>query len=113
VDEQRRQWGITWPLTGEANTLVSLGYVAQHTDRLDDALGFYQDALALFRDLNSTYYQADTLDRIGQIHAAAGQPGRAREVWLQAVQIYREKYRPTDAERVERELDSLVEAAPG
>jgi tetratricopeptide (TPR) repeat protein len=97
---------------GEANTLVSLGYLAQRTDRLHDALDFYQAALALFRVLNSTYYQADTLDRIGQIHAAIGQSDQAREAWLQALRMYREKYRPIDADRVQQELDNLIEVIP-
>ncbi|MEV0294404.1 tetratricopeptide repeat protein [Nocardia sp. NPDC050710] len=98
---------------GEANTLVSLGYVAQRTHRLEDALDFYRDALAVFRDLNSTYYQADTLDRMGQIHATQGRSDLAREAWAAALRIYKEKYRPTDAERVRRELADLDEESLG
>ena len=94
-------------IVGEANTLASLGYVAQHTGLLDRALGYYQTALALFQDLNSTYYHADTLDRIGQVYAATSQSAQARHVWAQAVQMYREKGRPADADRVQRELDGL------
>ncbi|MFG3423296.1 ATP-binding protein [Micromonospora sp. NPDC049460] len=92
---------------GEANTLASLGYIAQHTGRPDDALTHYHSALALFRRLNSIYYQANTLDRLGQVYVAAGRAGQAREVWSQAIRLYRGKGRPVDADRVQRELDSL------
>lgn len=92
---------------GEANTLASLGYIAQHTGRLDDALTHYRSALTLFETLNSVFYQANTLDRLGQVHVAAGRAAQAREVWAQAIKLYREKGRPVDADRVQQELDAL------
>jgi hypothetical protein len=61
-----------WPCPAapdcEADTLDSLGYLAQRGGRHAEALDQYQRTLARYRDLGNTYGEADTLDPLGATH---------------------------------------------
>ena len=85
----------------------SLGYLAHHTGQHTQALDYYQQALTLFGDLGNTYDEADTLDHLGQAHAALGQHDQARHAWQQALELYQAQHRTTDADRVQQQLDDL------
>jgi hypothetical protein len=50
---------------------------------------------------------ADSLDSIGHPHAVLGQHDQARKAWREALRLYREQGRDTDATRVQRQLDDL------
>jgi tetratricopeptide (TPR) repeat protein len=96
---------------GEANTLDSLGYLAHRTGQHDQALDYYQQALILFRDLGDAYAEADVLDHLGQTHAALGHYDQACDMWHQALRLYEDQYRVNDAQRVQTQLDELIEGS--
>jgi tetratricopeptide (TPR) repeat protein len=91
---------------GEAGTLDSLGYIAHHTGHHQQALGYYQQALILFRSVGYTSEVAATLDNLGHPHVALGEYEHARVVWLEALQLYQEQG-GEDAYRVQQQLDDL------
>ncbi|WP_084578872.1 tetratricopeptide repeat protein [Kutzneria sp. 744] len=92
---------------GKADTLDSLGYIAHHSGDHRQALDHYHQALLVRRPTGDAYEVANTLDSIGRPYAASGQQGRARAVWLEALDLYRQQGRTADAERVQRQLDEL------
>jgi len=92
---------------GDAEARYILGYVAQHTDRLDDALEYFQEALLLLREVGNLYEEADALYRIGHVHAALGDHALARAYWQRALARYREHHRTAEAERTERNIAEL------
>ncbi|WP_329792737.1 tetratricopeptide repeat protein [Lentzea sp. DG1S-22] len=96
----------------EASVLDSLGFIAHRTGDHHQALDHYQQALTLFRTLGNTYLIANTLDNLGHPHAALGHE-QVRAVWREALELYREQSRVTDAQRVQRQLDELNETDRG
>jgi DNA-binding SARP family transcriptional activator/Tfp pilus assembly protein PilF len=92
---------------GEADTLDSLGYIADHTGRRRQAIEYYGQALSLFADLGNVLFTADTLDRLGHPHAALGEYEQARSTWQKALEMYRQQGRNSAADRVQRQLDTL------
>ncbi|MCS7477029.1 BTAD domain-containing putative transcriptional regulator [Umezawaea endophytica] len=92
---------------GEADTLNSLGLIAHRTGDHRQAVDHHHRALTLHRALGDAYEIASNLDRIGHPHAALGHHDRARAVWQEALGLFREQGRGTDAERVRRQLDDL------
>ncbi|ONI92949.1 transcriptional regulator, SARP family protein [Saccharothrix sp. ALI-22-I] len=94
---------------GEAATLDSLGYIDHHTGHHPQAIHHYQQALTLFRTLGHTSQVADTLDHLGHPHAALHHHDQARAAWQEALELYREQGRTTDAERVQRQLNDLID----
>ncbi|MBE8524239.1 tetratricopeptide repeat protein [Amycolatopsis sp. H6(2020)] len=97
-------------LTGEANTLDSLGFIAHRTGDHRQAIDHYHQALALFRTLGHTHGVADTLDKLGHPHAALEHHEQARAAWREALELCRKQERDTDAERMQRQLDTLHNA---
>jgi tetratricopeptide (TPR) repeat protein len=90
-----------------AYTLDSLGYIAQHTGRPVRALRYYQQALTVYRrHLGDSYNEADTVDRVGDVHAARGHRSAAHDAWRQAGDLYRAQHRRADVERVARKRAS-------
>jgi tetratricopeptide (TPR) repeat protein len=69
------------------------------------AIAYYQQALALFRELGDTYETANTLDQLGYTYRALGHHDQARTVWQRALDLYRSQHRKA-ADRVH---DRLVE----
>lgn len=91
---------------GEATALDSLGYIAHRIGHHEDAIDHYQRALVLLRDRN-TYHEANTFDRLAELHAELGRPSQARTAWEQALALFRSQRRDRDAERVQRQLDAI------
>ena len=92
---------------GEALALDTLGYIEHHTGHHQQAIDHHQQSLALFRTLGNTYQFVPVLDKLGHPLAALGQHEQARTVWRQALEMYRQQGRTQDAERVQRQLDTL------
>lgn len=71
------------------------------------AVGHYQHALELLRDLGHSYHTADTLDRLGQSLAALGRHEQAREALREALGLYRAQQRVEEMTRAQEQLDAL------
>ncbi len=97
--------------SSDASALDSIGYIYHQIMNFQESINHYTEALALFRSRNHSYSAAETLERIGHPHSALGQRHHARAAWNEALGLYREQGRDTDAERVQRHLDRLD--APG
>jgi tetratricopeptide (TPR) repeat protein len=55
--------------------------------RWEDARAALDEAIAMSRDMPYPYAEAKALYVYGQLHAAMGEPGRAREKYEQALSI--------------------------
>ncbi|MBB5803321.1 DNA-binding SARP family transcriptional activator/tetratricopeptide (TPR) repeat protein [Saccharothrix ecbatanensis] len=104
---QCRRYGIR---EGEAAILTTMGYISHHTGHHHRAIRDYHAAITLHRDMCDTYHVADDLAQLGHPHTALGHHDRARAVWQEALELYREQGRDTDAERVRQQLDGLDHA---
>jgi predicted TPR repeat methyltransferase len=60
----------------------------------------YNEALARYDELGATYDYADTMERLGDSHAAAGRPAPAGAAWRTALSLFAEQRRANDATRV-------------
>ncbi|MFD9889779.1 ATP-binding protein [Amycolatopsis sp. NPDC059027] len=89
---------------GEASALDILGYIAHLTEENDSALDHYEHALNLRRELGSTYLEAETLVRIGDLHATLGRLPQARHAWQRARTIYQNQHRTAQADNIQRKL---------
>ena len=92
---------------GQYGVLDSLGFIARGLGRHDEALDYYDQALALNRELGNVYLQADIMAGIGTVHADTGATEAARQAWRQAIDLYRAQRRQNDVERVQQLLDAL------
>ncbi|WP_225848910.1 tetratricopeptide repeat protein [Streptomyces sp. HPF1205] len=92
---------------GESNILDSLGWIAHRLHEHDRALTHYRRALAICRVQGHSHLEADVLDHIAEAHLAQARPGRAREAWRRARELYTAQHRLADAERVGRRLAGL------
>ena len=92
---------------GQYGVLDSLGFIARGLGRHEEALDYYDQALALNRELGNVYLQADILAGIGAVRADIGDTAAARQHWRQAIDLYRTQHRQNDVERVQRMLDAL------
>jgi tetratricopeptide (TPR) repeat protein len=72
---------------GQAATWDSLGHIRHHRGDHQDAIACYLRSLDLFRSLGDRYRIADVLVHLGDSHLAAGDPGRARRAWREALGI--------------------------
>jgi DNA-binding SARP family transcriptional activator/tetratricopeptide (TPR) repeat protein len=90
-----------------ANTLDSLGYIDHHTGHHERAVSHYRRSLTLLYDLGDLYLAAEALDYLGHPYVALGRLSEARDVWLQALELFRAQRRGADVERVSRQLDQL------
>ena len=50
---------------------------------------------------------AETLDSVGHPHVVLGQHEQAHAVWREALELYREQGRDTDAQRLQQHLHNL------
>ncbi len=79
-EEMRDQSGI-------AHGYDLSGMIAYNRGDYQQALAAYDQALALYRDMGSSFQEGNTLDNMANVHNALFQPGRARELSYQACKI--------------------------
>jgi tetratricopeptide (TPR) repeat protein len=72
---------------GEADTLDGLGYVHHRLGNHRQARQFYQEALAMWREQQNAFYEADTLLHLGDVLSADGDTPSAENLWRQALAI--------------------------
>jgi len=68
--------------------------------------------VVLLRRIGSSSGEADTLESLGHPYSALGRADDARQVWQQALDLYRGQNREEDARRVQRNLDVLSGRTP-
>lgn len=90
---------------GEADILMNIGAAEAHLGDYDEAVASYQHALDIDRELGDQFWAAHALDRLADVHEAAGNPYAAREHREAAVAAFESLYHP-DAERVRAKLTS-------
>jgi tetratricopeptide (TPR) repeat protein len=90
--------------SGEAETLLAIGGSSLKHGNPEAALAFLQKAAEIYGRLKDTYNQADALEHIGVALRELGKPAAAREQWIQALTLYKEHGRASDAERVAKIL---------
>ena len=95
-------------LDGEAVTSASLGYIDHRTGHYHRAIHYHRQAHAMFSAGGNSTEAADVLDCLGHSHQALGEHAEARAAWRQALELYRQQGRTTDAECVRRRLDDLA-----
>ncbi|MEU4163603.1 BTAD domain-containing putative transcriptional regulator [Actinoplanes sp. NPDC026670] len=74
-------------LQGEAATRDTLAHALHHLGRYREADEIYRAAIRLRRTTGDRVYEANTLHRLGDNHAAAGEPEQAAEAWRDALGI--------------------------
>jgi DNA-binding SARP family transcriptional activator len=92
-------------LAFQAGTSDSLGYIHHHLGNSDLAIAHYLRALELYRGHDDRYYEADTLDHLGDAYRAAGDVAAARTAWEQATKIF-DQLGHSDGARVKVKLVS-------
>ncbi|MEU4769457.1 tetratricopeptide repeat protein [Actinosynnema sp. NPDC023794] len=93
---------------GEAIALDGLGWIEHQTARYETAIRCFRQALALVHRHGNTGATADTLDHLGHSHAALGHDDEALAAWQEALSLYRRQGRGTAADRIQRQLNSLL-----
>ncbi|MBN6040317.1 BTAD domain-containing putative transcriptional regulator [Amycolatopsis sp. 195334CR] len=89
---------------GEGATLDTLGHIAATSGAHRDAVGYFQAALVVYRELGYTADEADTFDRIGDAYRELGELAEARRAWDEAITRYRQHNRGEQVSRVEAKL---------
>jgi len=95
--------GVTWD---------SVGYVLLNLGRYDEAISCLRTGLGLIEGLQPGYYKTTMLVHLGDAYHAAGEPGRARHAWQEALDIL-EDLKHTDAPQVRARLDGVPPPTPG
>jgi tetratricopeptide (TPR) repeat protein len=96
----------------EAAAWDSVGYVLMHLGRYDEAIRSLHTALGLIEELRPRYYKTTMLVHMGDAYHGAGQPGQARRVWQEALDIL-EDLKHSDAEHVRARLLGETPTARG
>lgn len=78
--------------------------------RQADAVAHYREALVLYRELDNSYEEATVLHHLGDVHAACGEFGEAREQWARALSCTR--FRDARARRKQCAATSENDAGP-
>jgi tetratricopeptide (TPR) repeat protein len=97
---------------GQASSSESMGYIDHHDGHHSRAIGHYRHALALLAELGNTGDAAHMLDQLGDPYLALGQRERARVVWREALELYRQQGRVEELNRVQWRLDGLDRHEP-
>lgn len=87
-------------------TLDPRAYIAHRISEHQQAFGQYHWALTLLRALGDAYEGAYTLNPAGHLHLALCEHEKARAVWREALELYREHGRGDDADRGQLQLDT-------
>ena len=103
--------GLGDPLNAAA-TWDSVGYVLLNLGRYDEAISCLRTALEQIEGLQPGYYQTTVLVHLGDAYHAAGELGRARHTWQEALGIL-EDLKHTAAPQVRARLDGVPPPAPG
>lgn len=86
--------------TGEAETLLAIGTSAKDHDEPQAALPFLERAVEIYSRLKDTYNQAGASELLGVTFGALEMLPEARTRWEQALALYRDHGRDSDAARV-------------
>jgi hypothetical protein len=65
-----------------------VGYAEYHLGNLAEAAVCCEHALTLHREAGDRFYEADTLNHLGDIWHAATEPSQATRAWLEALAIF-------------------------
>lgn len=90
---------------GEGMVLTSLGNAHEHLGAQEDACAHYGRALAIFRELEDHHGKVYTLARLGAVHGRRGDDVRAREAYIQALELLDPA--SEDYEQVQQWLEDL------
>ncbi|WP_306368707.1 BTAD domain-containing putative transcriptional regulator [Nocardiopsis sp. CC223A] len=93
---------------GEAAILDTLGNVSVLADRRPEAIGYFRQAIPVYRALRDAFEEANTFSSMAEAHEALGEPEAAREAWRRALDLYRAQHR---TEQV-RETEERLRASP-
>lgn len=74
----------------EANCIYSLGESYRYLSKYDQARDSYQQALPIYRKINSRLSEANCILALGQVHLALAEYGQARERYKEALPIFQE-----------------------
>jgi DNA-binding SARP family transcriptional activator/tetratricopeptide (TPR) repeat protein len=94
----------TMDLSAAAEAMDSLGYINYRLGRNRQALSYYHRALGQRRAIGNKYHVADTLEAMGDPYVALGQCELAKKMWQEALALYAEQGRETDARRIQLRL---------
>jgi DNA-binding winged helix-turn-helix (wHTH) protein/tetratricopeptide (TPR) repeat protein/TolB-like protein len=86
--ESRDIYAAAGDRLGEATALRAWADAITHTDA-PESIGLYQQAQTIFRKVGSEKGEADTLNNLGNIYEALGDPATAEKMLRQALDIYR------------------------
>lgn len=93
----------------EAHSLASLGAVLLDTGRQHEALPLFERAQVLFRDLARTFYEAQMLEKIGDVHLALGETALAGRLYRQALPLLEERMDTLTARRLVEKIGARPE----
>nr|CEL19550.1 transcriptional regulator, SARP family [Kibdelosporangium sp. MJ126-NF4]CTQ94650.1 transcriptional regulator, SARP family [Kibdelosporangium sp. MJ126-NF4] len=96
-------------LSGEPQD--SLGFIAEQTGKLAEAIDWYHDAIAIFRDRGDDYNTATTLIQLGRACLAHGSTAEAVTAWRRALDLCRIQRRTSEADRLQQRLEDLTKAS--
>ncbi|MEV6611216.1 BTAD domain-containing putative transcriptional regulator [Kutzneria sp. NPDC051319] len=92
---------------GEADTLDSLGFIAERDGRHADAVDHFSKSIELYRELGNVTVIAGLHERLGRALLGLGDKPAARQTWQYALEQYRSQRRDTDVERMRDQLSEL------
>ena len=85
----------------------SIGFIKHAMGDFEGAEQAYERSLVAWRDTGERYYQAGTLERLGQLRADSGERGGAMDAWRSALGFF-EELGLSQAEGVRRRLVELA-----
>jgi tetratricopeptide (TPR) repeat protein len=88
---------------GEAYAQATLGYAHRQLGQYDQAILCFEQGLAINRVLGARYWEAHTLDQIGDLYRLKGERDRAATAWGEAATIF-EHLRHPEATAVRAKL---------
>jgi DNA-binding SARP family transcriptional activator/Tfp pilus assembly protein PilF len=92
-------------LSGEAHTHDSIAFVHHRRGDNETAARHYREAISIHRRRDDRYHRAQTLVRLGDLLAEAGDPAGAHDAWHEALDVFDQIDHP-DADTVRAKLDS-------
>lgn len=96
-----------WDRQGEGAAWNNLGLALVSVRRFEEAITAYQRDIAICAELEDRYGQAQTLENLGRAHVRIDNPGQARRVWADAVELFTAVEALYDVARVQQRLADL------